>query len=77
MNAPARPAAATVRRPARAWWPFVLVAVVYAIAVAQNIGLPGVYMDAVNPDYLAVRLLHRHTEPIAAWMRASCCTATR
>ena len=45
-----------------------LVAAVYAIAVAQNIGLPGVYMDAVNPDYLAVRLLHRHTEPIAAWL---------
>ncbi len=68
MNAPARPAAAIARRPARAWWPFVLVAAVYAIAVAQNIGLPGVYMDAVNPDYLAVRLLHRHTEPIAAWL---------
>ena len=25
-------------------------------------------MDAVNPDYLAVRLLHRGTEPIGAWL---------
>jgi len=54
--------------PGRRWLPFLLVAAVYAVAVAQNITLPGVYMDAVNPDYLAVRLLSRHTEPIAAWL---------
>ena len=52
----------------RRWLPFLLVAAVYAVAVAQNITLPGVYMDAVNPDYLAVRLLSRHTEPIAAFI---------
>ncbi|MFO1317745.1 MAG: hypothetical protein U1F58_19285 [Burkholderiales bacterium] len=52
----------------RTWLPFLLVIAVWALVVAQNITLPGVYMDAVNPDYLAVRLLHRHTEPIAAWL---------
>jgi hypothetical protein len=68
MNAPARPAAASARSYTRTWWPFAVVAAVYAVAVAQNITLPGVYMDAVNPDYLAVRLLHRGTEPIGAWL---------
>ena len=32
----------------------------------QQIGLPGVYMDAVNPDYLVVGLLNRNVQPIAA-----------
>ena len=68
MSAPTQPAAVNARAPARTWWPFVLVAVAYAAVVAQNITLPGVYMDAVNPDYLAVRLLHRGTEPIGAWL---------
>ena len=52
----------------RRWTPFALVAFVFAAVAAQNITLPGVYMDAVNPDYLAVRLLHRGTEPIGAWL---------
>ena len=63
-SVPAGAATGTARR----WLPFLLVVAVYAVAVAQNITLPGVYMDAVNPDYLAVRLLHRHTEPITAWL---------
>ena len=68
MNASTRPEAACDRPSRHAWSPFVLVALAYAAVVVQNITLPGVYMDAVNPDYLAVRLLHHGTEPIGAWL---------
>jgi len=39
---------------------------VFALAVAWHIELPGLYMDAVNPDYLSVDVLHgtRATAPI-------------
>jgi hypothetical protein len=50
------------------WWPFAIVAIAYAVVALQQITLPGVYMDAVNPDYMAVRLLALHTEPITAWL---------
>ena len=68
MNASTRPEVACARPSRHAWSPFVLVALAYAAVVVQNITLPGVYMDAVNPDYLAVRLLHHGTEPIGAWL---------
>ncbi len=64
----AAPPAAAAPGAARTWAWFVLAAAAFAAVVAQNITLPGVYMDAVNPDYLAVRLLARHTEPITAWL---------
>ena len=50
-----------------AWrgWPFVFVAAVWLIVATQQITLPGVYMDAVDPDYLAVAMLNSHSEPIA------------
>ncbi len=73
-NAADRPAgrAATVTNPAPSfagrWWPFALVAVVWLAVATQQITLPGVYMDAVNPDYLVVRLLNRHAQPIAPWI---------
>ena len=35
---------------------------------SQQIALPGVYMDAVNPDYMTVRLLNPHAQPITAWL---------
>ena len=42
---------------------------VYAIAATQQITLPGVYMDAVNPDYLVAKVLNRaHAEPLIAWV---------
>ena len=51
-----------------AWRPFLAVVVVYGAVALQQIALPGVYMDAVNPDYMAVRLLNVHAEPITAWL---------
>jgi hypothetical protein len=50
------------------WLPFALVAAAWMAVAAQQITLPGVYMDAVDPDYLAVRLLNPDAEPITAWL---------
>ncbi len=50
------------------WSYFIVVAVVYLALTAWNIDLPGVYMDAVSPDYLAVKILNPHHEPIVAWV---------
>jgi hypothetical protein len=52
----------------RRWWPFALVVLAYAPVALQQVQLPGVYMDAVNPDYLAVKILNRHAEAIGAWL---------
>lgn len=53
---------------AQRWWPFVAVALAYGVVALQQITLPGVYMDAVNPDYLVASVLNRHAEPIGAWL---------
>ncbi len=53
---------------AGSWWPFAAVAAVWLVVASQQLTLPGVYMDAVNPDYLVVRLLNRHVEPIVTWL---------
>ena len=50
------------------WRPFLAVALAYAVVALQQLTLPGVYMDAVNPDYMVVRLLNRHAQPITAWL---------
>jgi hypothetical protein len=50
------------------WTPFVVVAAVYALVATWNLALPGVYMDEVNPDYLAVKLLNPAHQPIIAWV---------
>jgi hypothetical protein len=50
------------------WWPFAIVAALWLVVATWQIALPGVYMDAVNPDYLAVRLLNRHAQPIITWL---------
>jgi hypothetical protein len=50
------------------WWPFAVVAATWLVVATQQIGLPGVYMDAVNPDYLVVRLLNRHAQTITTWL---------
>jgi hypothetical protein len=37
----------------------------YAAVGLRDLALPGVYMDAVNPDYLVVRILNwNHAEPL-------------
>jgi Dolichyl-phosphate-mannose-protein mannosyltransferase len=50
------------------WWPFAIVVAAWLVVATQQIGLPGVYMDAVDPDYLAVGLLNPHAQPIGAWL---------
>ena len=57
----------------RSAWPFVLAVVgvllVYAGSATHLIELPGVYMDAVNPDYLVAKVLNRaHANPLIAWV---------
>ena len=50
------------------WASFAAVAIVWLVVATQQVTLPGVYMDAVNPDYLVVRLLNWHAEPITPWV---------
>jgi len=59
-----------MRLPAAAhrWWPFLLVVAAYGAVALQQIHLPGVYMDAVNPDYMAVLILNRHHEQVLPWL---------
>lgn len=52
----------------RRFLPFLAVVAAYAVVALQQITLPGVYMDAVNPDYMAVLLLNRHPESIEPWL---------
>ena len=45
------------------------VLLVYAGSATHLIDLPGVYMDAVNPDYLVAKVLNRaHADPLVAWV---------
>lgn len=45
------------------------VLLVYVLVATQRIALPGIYMDAVNPDYLVAKVLNRaHAEPLIAWV---------
>ncbi|MFO1415553.1 MAG: glycosyltransferase family 39 protein [Burkholderiales bacterium] len=53
---------------AATWLPFVAVLAAFACVVLQQVTLPGVYMDAVNPDYMAVLLLNRHAQPVEPWL---------
>ena len=40
----------------------------FACVVAWHIELPGLYMDAVNPDYLVIDVLHGHTDASPIWI---------
>lgn len=51
-----------------AWLALIVVLVVFACGVAWNIHLPGLYMDAVNPDYIAVRVLGHERFPLPIWV---------
>ena len=45
------------------------VLLVYAGSATHLIDLPGVYMDAVNPDYLVAKVLNRaHADQLVAWV---------
>src|SRR5437763_2902792 len=47
---------------------FLLVAIVWLAVATWHLELPGLYMDAVNPDYLAVRVLNPHHAEIVEWV---------
>ncbi len=48
--------------------PFLLIAAAYLVAATREIELPGIYMDAVNPDYLVTRWLNPDAATIPAWI---------
>jgi hypothetical protein len=48
--------------------PFLLIAIAYLVAATREIELPGIYMDAVNPDYLVARWLNPDATLIPAWI---------
>src|SRR5438552_2624313 len=52
----------------RRWLPFAIVAAAYATVALLEITSSGVYMDEVDPDYLAVRILNWTDPRIPAWV---------
>ena len=64
----AREMSTVVPGPWQRWWPFAIVVLAYGVVALQQIHLPGVYMDAVNPDYMAVRLLNPRHEQVLPWL---------
>ena len=50
------------------WLGFLFVVAAYALVACWRIDLPGVYMDEVNPDYLAVKILNPRHASIVAWV---------
>ena len=48
--------------------PFLLIVAAYLAAATREIELPGIYMDAVNPDYLVVRWLNPAAKWIPSWL---------
>ena len=62
------PTVFSLKTPAWRALPFLVVTAVWLVVATQQITLPGVYMDAVDPDYLAVALLNWNAQPISAWL---------
>lgn len=50
------------------WVPLAIVAAVFAISAGWHITLPGLYMDAVDPDFLVVRILNPNGYEIPPWV---------
>ena len=48
-----------------AWTIPLLLTIVVAVPVCLQIHNLGIYPDAVNPDYLAIRMLHKHADTVA------------
>jgi hypothetical protein len=42
--------------------------IVLLIGLCSDATLPGVYMDGVNPDYIAVALINHHAKPFPIWL---------
>lgn len=49
------------------WWLLVIPLIIYTFTAFREIGLPGLYMDSVNPDYMAAWLL-RGNHHIPVWI---------
>ena len=49
------------------WWLLVIPLIIYTFIAFREIGLPGLYMDSVNPDYMAAWLL-RGNHHIPVWI---------
>ena len=58
LTAPAAPAA---------WRVFVPALILFSLGAVTNITVPGIYMDAVNPDYMVVRVLNPATS-VPIWV---------
>jgi len=52
----------------RAWLPFAAVTLVWGMVATHQIDLPGIFADAVNPDYLVTRILNPHAERTIVWI---------
>jgi hypothetical protein len=61
------PSSTNAARQSSPFWALTIVIFVYALLGAQVIERPGLYMDEINPDYLAVRLVNPSV-PTAAWI---------
>lgn len=46
---------------------YVPAALLFCLAATHLIDLPGIYMDAVNPDYMVVHILHPNATNLPAW----------
>src|SRR5262245_62165751 len=63
----AMPTIAPSREASTASWPLLIAIAVFLAGVVADIELPGVYMDAVNPDYLVIPILH-HDRNLPVWV---------
>jgi len=64
---PMTPFSTNAARQSSPFWALTVVILVYALLGAQVIERPGLYMDEINPDYLAVRMVNPSV-PTAAWI---------
>src|SRR6188472_3553396 len=52
----------------RHWLAVSAIVVAYGFVVTRNIDLPGIYADAINPDYLVNRILNPNAARSIVWV---------
>jgi len=52
----------------RRWLPFAAVVLVYVVVATHQIDLPGIFADAINPDYLVARILNPDPKRSITWV---------
>lgn len=52
----------------RLWLPFAAVASIFGLVATHQMQLPGIYADAINPDYLVARILNPDFERSMVWV---------